>query len=168
MYDHQTESLWSQLLSKGVTGVKAGIPLNVIPSTRTKWKTWRRKHPDTAIMSSDTGYDRNYSKDPYEGYHRLGTIWFPVGDIRKDLSPKERIVGVEIGKNTRAYPISVLKRRSGTLKDALGDEVLQIEINSDGEVVSIKDSRGRPVPHIFAYWFAWQAFHPATSVYGGR
>jgi len=167
MYDHQTESLWSQLLSKAVTGAKAGTPLTIVPSTRAKWGTWQKRHPGAAVLSTDTGYARNYTEDPYEGYHRLGSIWFPVGKIRKDLSPKERIVGVEMGKHAKAYPISALIGRSGILEDALGGVALRIAVSEDGEVTAVEDSRGNPIPYIFVYWFAWQAFHPDTTVYEG-
>jgi hypothetical protein len=165
MYDHQTESLWSQLLSKAVAGDKVGTTLTVIPSTRARWKTWRKRHPDAPVMSTDTGYDRNYSQDPYEGYHRLGTIWFPVGKIRKDLSPKERVVGVEMGADAKAYPISILRKRPGVVKDTLGGVPLRIEVNSEGEVTAVKDAKGGAVSHVFVYWFAWQAFHPETLVF---
>lgn len=33
------------------------------------------------------------------------------------------------------------------------------------EIVSVVDADGKPIPHLFAYWFAWQAFHPDTTVY---
>ena len=33
----------------------------------------------------------------------------------------------------------------------------------DAAAVSLGD--GRPLPHVFSYWFAWQAFHPGTRVY---
>ncbi len=167
MYDHQTESLWSQLLSKAVTGDKVGTSLRVIPSTRTKWETWHKRHPGAPVMSTETGYARNYKQDPYEGYHRLGSIWFPVGKIRKDLSPKERVVGVQIGEGAKAYPLSALKGRTEFLEDTLAGVSLRIEINRDSEVIAVEDAEGNPVPHIFAYWFAWQAFHPGTLVFEG-
>ena len=25
----------------------------------------------------------------------------------------------------------------------------------------------RAIPHVDAFWFAWAAFHPSTSIYGG-
>ncbi|MBC2713209.1 MAG: DUF3179 domain-containing protein [Desulfosarcina sp.] len=31
--------------------------------------------------------------------------------------------------------------------------------------VLIYDHQARSIPVIFAYWFAWQAFHPHTTVY---
>jgi hypothetical protein len=34
-------------------------------------------------------------------------------------------------------------------------------------VVAVRDGRGGEVPHIYVYWFAWQAFHPETTVYRG-
>jgi hypothetical protein len=40
-------------------------------------------------------------------------------------------------------------------------------MSAEGEVVEARDGRGGEVPHIYAYWFAWQAFHPNTTVYRG-
>ncbi len=35
MYDHQTRTLWSQFLRKGVSGVLTGTELEVVPVTQT-------------------------------------------------------------------------------------------------------------------------------------
>jgi len=43
LYDHQTESLWSQLLEKAISGSLAGKRLDKITSVRTTWKAWRKK-----------------------------------------------------------------------------------------------------------------------------
>lgn len=167
IYDHQTETLWSQLLEKAISGELVGKRLKKIPSTRTTWKTWRKRNPNTLVLSTKTGYSRDYARDPYEGYYRVGTIWFPVGEVRKDLSPKERVLGIEIEGKARAYAISRLRKRPGILKDSVGGEPIQIEVNAEGEVVAIRDKDGNPMPHIFAFWFAWQSFHPKTTVYMG-
>lgn len=37
------------------------------------------------------------------------------------------------------------------------------EVN--GEIAAVVDARGRTVPHVFACGFAWQVFHPDTTVY---
>ncbi|MBI2016492.1 MAG: DUF3179 domain-containing protein [Candidatus Rokubacteria bacterium] len=29
-------------------------------------------------------------------------------------------------------------------------------------------ARLRALPHVDAFWFAWAAFHPATTIYGAR
>ena len=139
--------------------------LTLLPSIRTSWKTWLEKHPKTLLLSTETGYSRNYNLDPYVGYYRVGTIWFPVGDVRNDLSPKARILGIEINGDSKAYPLKALASNPGTIKDGIGSSRVRIEINEAGEIVSVMNEAGKPVPHLFAYWFAWQAFHPDTKVY---
>ena len=165
LYDHQTESLWSQLLSQAVSGEMAGKKLTAVASARTRWKTWKDRHPGTEVLSTKTGYARDYNVDPYVGYYRVGTIWFPVGNVRNDLSPKERILGIEINGNSKAYPIETLSSNPGTIEDGIGNERVRIHVNPEGEIVSVVDVNGKPIPHLFAYWFAWQAFHPDTNVY---
>ena len=59
MYDRQTESLWSQVRREAVAGPLTGAKLKVLPSTLTTWKKWRRQHPNTAVLSPDTGHQRD-------------------------------------------------------------------------------------------------------------
>lgn len=165
LYDHQTESLWSQLQAKAISGAKVGKRLERIPSTRTNWATWKKMHPDTLVLSTKTGYHRDYARDPYTNYYRVATIWFPVGDVRKDLSPKEMVLGIEIGGEAKAYALEQLREKKGILKEIVGGVPIQIDINPEGEVIGVRNQDGKPIPHIFAYWFAWQAFHPETTVY---
>jgi hypothetical protein len=165
LYDHQTESLWSQLMDKAVAGPLAGKELEKITSVRTTWRKWKEKNPQTLVLSPNTGYGRDYSRDPYEGYYRSLGIWFPVGDVRRDLSPKEMVLGIEIQGEARAYPLSQLREKPGILGDAVGGKSIQIEVAHDGEVLGVRDDERREIPSVFAYWFAWQAFHPKTTVY---
>jgi hypothetical protein len=165
LYDHQTESLWSQLMEKAIAGPLVGKRLKSLPSTRTSWKAWKKAHPNTLALSRETGHNRNYGVDPYEGYYRAAGIWFPVGEVRRDLSPKEMVLGVEIDGVTRAYPLSLLRKNAGVLKDEIGEKAIEIEVSVEGEVVGVTDQEGRPFPSVYSYWFAWQAFHPKTTVY---
>lgn len=165
IYDHQTESLWSQLMDTAISGPMVGTGLQKLVSRRTAWSSWKKRYPETKILSTNTGYSRNYSIDPYEGYYRIGTIMFPVGDVRRDLSPKSQVLGIEINGTARAYPLEDLKRRSAVIRERLGDEEIKIEIDTKGQVFDVTDAKGSPIPYLFAYWFAWQAFHPDTSVY---
>jgi hypothetical protein len=165
LYDHQTESLWSQLMEKAISGPLVGRSLRALPSSRIKWKTWKKMNPATVVLSDDTGYSRDYSIDPYEGYYRVGTLMFPVGDVRRDLSAKERVLGVEIEKHAKAYRLDWLTKNPGIHNDTVGNRSIQIEVNPQGEVVAVKDDQGKPIPATYAYWFAWQAFHKDTEVY---
>lgn len=56
MYDRQTQSLWSQILSRAVTGPMKGIILPAVVVTHTTWADWSlfwfawyAVHPQTEI-----------------------------------------------------------------------------------------------------------------------
>ena len=91
-----------------------------------------------------------------------------MGDVREDLSAKERILGIEVRNEAMAYPLSHLQKQPGIIRDSVGGETIQIEVTRAGEVVSVRNQDGDEIPHIFVYWFAWQAFHPNTKVYRGE
>lgn len=165
MYDHQTESLWSQLLEKAIAGRLVSTGLEKIPSERISWQTLKKTYPHARVLSAQTGFRRNYAVDPYEGYNRSFGLWFPVGRVRKDLSPKERIMGVELNGRAKAFPISRLQAHSGTLTDKIGDTLIMIRVSETGEILWVKDEQGTDLGVIFSFWFAWQAFHPDTTVY---
>ena len=130
LYDHQSDSLWSQLMSKAVSGPKAGQALTQLPSLRMSWKKWRRQYPHTDVLSAETGYARDYAIDPYEGYYRVGGLMFPVGLVRSDLSAKTRVLGVAIGDHAKAYPLTLLQKQPGRLEDRIGATTISIEISS--------------------------------------
>ena len=122
-------------------------------------------HPKTLVLSDQTGYARNYSIDPYEGYYRVGSLMFPVGAVRTDLSVKQRVLGINIHGKAKAYALDMLQRQPGVLRDRVGDHVVLIEISEQGEVISVQNQKGETLTHMFVFWFAWQAFNPHTEVY---
>ena len=165
IYDHQTESLWSQLLEKAVAGEKAGTHLEKIHSQRMSYGSWLKRHPKTEVLSTHTGFNRNYSYDPYEGYYRVGSLMFPVGNVRKDMHPKNRVLGIEVNGKAKAYPLDRIGQPSAVINDNLGGREVVIEMDENGQVVGVNDQSGEPLVHIYSFWFAWQAFHPDTLVY---
>lgn len=165
IYDHQTQSLWSQLKDTAVAGPLAGSKLHKIPAQRTTWKRWLKKHPQTLVLSQNTGFKRDYDTDPYEGYYQALGFMFPVGDVRQDLKPKQMVLGVRIDGLAKAYPLDVLKGKKQNIKDRIGETTIQIILSEDGQVFEVKDDQSRKIATVFAYWFAWQAFYPQTFVY---
>jgi hypothetical protein len=165
IYDHQTDSLWSQLKETAIAGPMVGSKLKKIAATRTSWKHWVADHPSTKVLSTDTGYTRNYDVDPYLGYYKAMGIMFPVGDVRTDLPAKEMVLGIEIGGMAKAYPLSHLVSGGTRVVDTIGGQRIRIVLSGDGQVEDVLDDQSRSVAAIFAYWFAWQAFHPQTAVY---
>jgi len=70
MYDRQTESLWPQALGQAVMGPLTGTKLELVPVQMVAWADWLAEHPQGRVLSTDTGADRPYGQNPYEGYDR--------------------------------------------------------------------------------------------------
>jgi len=101
MYDHQTDTLWSQFLSRGVKGPLTDTSLEILPALQTTWQQWLKLHPDTLVL--DKG--GRYRSDSYEGYYRGGSAGI-LGEFNKDerLSRKELVLGVALDGAAKAYP----------------------------------------------------------------
>jgi hypothetical protein len=167
LYDRATQSLWSQILQAAVSGPLKGTRLESVPLTHTTWADWQRRHPKTEVLSTDTGFGRDYSRDPYAGYNRIQRLMFDV-EHRDDRFPlKEWVLGVEIGGKAKAYPFSVLARAvdaKGELTDTVGGKRLRVRYDRTHATAEAFDADGRPLPGVMAFWFAWVAFHPGTEV----
>ena len=105
MYDHQTESLWSQFLGQAVKGEFIGTKLAFIPAFITKWSTWVGLHPDTAVLDKGP----RFARDPYISYYRSGAAGV-LGETLKDgrLPTKEFVIGLENDDEAVAYPYRLL------------------------------------------------------------
>jgi hypothetical protein len=164
MYDHQTESLWSQVLQRAVTGPKTDTKLTRLPSTLTTWKKWRQKHPSTDVLTPATGHVRDYSKDPYEGYYesRSGLFGFLKGG--PGAEDKELVVGIDIDGAAKAYKLEEL-RAAGELKDTIGTTAITLKLDNETDELTVEDQAGERVDHMILYWFVWKSIHPKAQVY---
>ncbi|RME92604.1 MAG: DUF3179 domain-containing protein [Verrucomicrobia bacterium] len=165
MYDRQTESLWSQLAMKSVAGPLAGTPLNWLPAEHVTWKAWRQEHPDGRVLTTDTGFTRNYRATPYRRYFESPDTMFPVPEHRTELPKKAWVLGVLVEGRPQCYPLALLEKK-GRIEDRVGDVAIEVRFEPDtrrARVTRLAD--GQPLPSVMAYWFAWQAFHPETGLW---
>lgn len=167
LYDQQSESLWSQLKAEAVTGAHTGARLQAIPSVTTTWADWRHVHPDTVVLSPETGYQRDYGRDPYAGYHASPELMFPVAHVDARLPAKQKVLGVQVGSVSKAYPLVQLAA-SRHAEDALGATRLRTTYDPQADRAEAVDvESGNPWPSVVVYWFAWSAFHPDTTIWQG-
>jgi len=103
MYDRLTDSYWSQALGKAITGELAGLDLKIIPFDVITWEDWKLVHPDTLVLTTDTGHIRSYGNDPYGDYYTNSSIYFPVENDDSRMHPKEIILGFNEGDSYKAY-----------------------------------------------------------------
>ncbi len=167
LYDRDTESLWSQIMNQAISGERVGKMLTAIPISHTTWRDWLADHPDTLVLSDDTGYFRDYQRDPYAGYEKSRHTYFAVNNEAPDsYHPKEVVLGLDVGGVYKAYPFVELdKQGKNRFSDSVGGKLFNFDWDAVNRSISVTDSAGKPVAGIQGYWFAWFAFHPDTEVF---
>jgi len=118
MYDRATDSRWPQMLATAIDGPLAGRALREFDPVWTTWGQWRRRHPNTEVLSEDTGYARNYGVDPYgsyapkRGYYaRDDTMFDPLATDDR-LGAKAVVTGVRTADGATAVTMARLRDRS--------------------------------------------------------
>ena len=158
-------SLWSQIAMQAVTGPSLGKHLEPIFLEHTTWKAWQESHPHTLVLSRETGFTRDYSRDPYQHYTQTDRLLFPPSRQDNRLAPKEWVLGVKISETFKAYPFSALEELGSNFSDSIQDQHFVVCWDGQARSAKILDKQGKPLPSLTAYWFAWSTFHPDTAIF---
>ncbi len=162
MYDHETESLWSQVPGEAVVGDETGKKLTLYPSDVLTFGEARKRFPRLEILSRDTGYARDYQIDPYGDYASRPDIFFPVSVQDRRLPAKEIMYIVNVGDQSIAF----------RLKDLRETRKAQIQADSTTIIAEITDQGLRAheagkteiIPGYYAMWFSWAVFHQKDGI----
>jgi hypothetical protein len=166
LYDRETGSLWSQLMSSSISGPLKNSTIRAIPASHTTWREWRSRYPDTMVLSTDTGFRFKYTRSPYRDYQRGGRLMYPVQNRSKRYRKKERVLGISSGDSSKAYPFKELRKNGKTsFEDSFAGEIYTIEWSDDNDHARATNRSGKEVATVIVYWFAWYAFHPETEVF---
>ena len=121
MFDRETNSLWSHLLSEGITGTYEGVRLKNVPLVLTTWGEWKASFPETkALFKTGSGYD------PYTNYYARGDAGV-IGESNLDdrLYGKELVLGMGFDDGAIAFPHTALQ----------AEEIVNIEVNGHPTVI---------------------------------
>jgi len=104
--DRQTGTVWKQLAGVPVEGALAGsgIELQLLPVVLTSWGNWLGLHPETRVLSLETGAGREYP----QGGRPEPDPTLPVSRQNKALPETSWIYGLAVGDTTKAYPVDRL------------------------------------------------------------
>ena len=142
MYDRATETLWHQFRGEPVVGPLAGsgIRLKILPNVLTTWSEWLAEHPDTTVISNDTGI---YPAEFYAPEEDFGSMYysyradpgtmFPVAGVGEGLPVKEQVFGLAFNGEARAYQRSALIH-APVLNDTVGGQDVVIVTVAGGGV----------------------------------
>lgn len=161
LYDRGTETLWDQIEAKGIVGPLTGESLELVPLTMTTWARWRSAHPDTLVLSTDTGFERDYATDRYAEYRDSGNLMFPVSRNDDRLHPKTVVFGFDVDGHKVAITDALLQQL-GTVERSIDGQAASFTMHDDGTVTLERgDSSYAPIR---LFWFAWYTFHPQTEL----
>ncbi|MGH1485413.1 MAG: DUF3179 domain-containing protein [Cellvibrionaceae bacterium] len=104
MYDQATQSLWSTIKGEPVVGplVDKGIKLEFLSIVTTTWGEWKKRHPDTTVLSLKTGHVRDYGEGvAYQDYFSNDRLMFntPFNDDR--LQNKQEVLALRFAASPK-------------------------------------------------------------------
>lgn len=142
MYDRQTHSLWSHITGEAIEGPLRGKVLKSIPSTHTTWKEWKQANPSTLLLSKGGLWGRKYNTDPYQDYYadpnKAGMM--PLEHPDKRIRTKERVVGIKVGQEARAYPFSYLEKHP-VVNDVISGRGLVVVFSKNTKTATVFDRK---------------------------
>lgn len=195
MYDRGTDSWWPQMLARAISGPMEGSYLDEFRVVWTTWKQWRSTHPDTLVLTEDTGHARDYGRDPYggynppRGYYAEDNTLFPPLATDDRFRPKNVVVGSRTADGALAVPKTTLREQT-VVEGALGDvpyvtvyddalDTGYVYRNPEGRTVTTADGdvvvngtahapAELPLDSQLAFdamWMAWYGYYPSTVVH---
>ena len=134
MYDHATKSMWSTLQGEPVVGplVGKGIKLDREYLVTTTWGAWKEMHPDTTVLSLDTGHYRNYDEGvAYRKYFSDDRLMFSVPENDTRLANKAEVVSLrQNGKSLAIHEKFLMNNR--VYHDQIGDTKIVVLTDESG------------------------------------
>jgi hypothetical protein len=166
MYDRQTDSYWSQALGEAVVGEMTGTKLTLLPYQNMYWEFWKKQFPEGEVLSKDTGYSRDYDRDPYGDYYTSTGVWFELDNEDSRYHQKEPMWGIEIEGVYKAYVLEELLQSEGAFQDTVGDVAVNIQFDEASNTFSLERlDTGESINASYSFWFSWISIHTNTEVF---
>ncbi|MGF1492028.1 MAG: DUF3179 domain-containing protein [Microcoleaceae cyanobacterium] len=168
MYDRADDTLYAQPWSLGVVGPQVNRSLDRIPAVKTTLGAWLKQHPDSQILSTNTGYNRDYQRYPYGTYSQDSRIIFPVrNQQQRSLEPKAIVTYIweTDGETPHNHFSGSSLEFSHAEMQSVGEKTvnfngrtIRVFWDEDLQTVRIEEQDGTPVPSSTAFAFVYPAF----------
>lgn len=160
MYDRATRGLWSQVYMRAVSGPHAGRALDHLPVRVVSFETFRQRHPDGRVLTTETGHRRDYERDPYRdrGYYDNDLI-FHEFEFDDRLPPKELGLGVLVGTSAYFVVAREALEHPVSLETAQG----RVTVAANGLGVELLEAPAG-TRAVQTFYHSWSAFFPDTAI----
>jgi hypothetical protein len=138
MFDRETDSLWNQFTGQPVVGPLAGsgITLAIRPVVIVTWAKWRAAHPESRVLSLDTGHPRDYGSGVvYAEYFASPDLMFPARADESRLRRKDYVFGIREVGAAKAWPLAAFAG-GVVINDAVGSRA--VVLIGDAETRSVR------------------------------
>jgi hypothetical protein len=108
MWDDATVSLWQQITGEAIVGELTGTQLRLIPTPIVSFGDFADRYPDGEVLSREVngGF---YGSNPYVSYDSVSRPFLFDGELDERFPAMERVVGVVVDGESKAFPFSVLE-----------------------------------------------------------
>ena len=147
MYDRRdNETLYPQMIYKGITGTYKDEQLELLPLVETTWSMWKKMYPDTEVVQAATGLGRysefqrsrysvdSYFRYPYRDYRTNDAfLIFPTTTAQPDLETrgaKDMVLGICRQDELKSYPFEEMPV-TAVINDIVGDDALVVIFDYD-------------------------------------
>ncbi|MBI2079796.1 DUF3179 domain-containing protein [Candidatus Micrarchaeota archaeon] len=163
MYDSETESLWSQVRGEAVVGKYTGTKLEMLNSQIMTFGEFKKKYTNGLVLSTDTGYGRDYTFYPYDDYESNEEIYFPVDEFDSRLPIKEIVYAVPVEGSVAVFPLKKIKNeKAGSVQ--LDGKNLTVK-NVEGELKATFD--GEEIAGYYAMYFSVAVHNKNVVIWKG-
>jgi len=139
MYDNVTESFWQQFTGEAIVGDMVGAKLDFIAAQIISFKQFKDAYPNGIVLSKETGYERDYGRNPYVGYDDIDQSPFLYREeIDSRLPPNEKVIAIKEDGLFKAYPYSIT-----LIEKVINDKINEkhvVVFHGDGAVSALDES----------------------------
>ncbi len=158
MFDRATESLWQQSTGKTLAGAYHESQLTIEPFQLSTLGDVRENYPEAMVLSTDTGYRRDYTRNPYAGYETDDRFIFEPSNIDRTYNPKEiMVVFLTTTEAVATLPWNQL-REAGVVNATIDEVNYTLSVDEQGEL-SISSESGATLPFYYEMWFSVAVQH---------
>ncbi len=116
-----------------------------------------------AILSTGTGFTKDYSQDDYGKYRGSESLMFPASKNSDAMHPKSVVFGFDVAGEKIAFAETLLQEVH-EVGHELNGNTLTVNLASYGIVTMTDQASERVYSPVRLYWFAWYTFHPETDL----
>jgi len=168
MFDRTDDTLYSQPWALGVVGQNVNKSLERIPTIKTTLGEWLEEYPESKILSTETGHNRDYFRYPYGSYNTNERIIFPARNQQAlENHPKEIVSYIwehdeqnihnQFSGSSEQFTHKKIKE-IGEKQILFNQREIVVQWDKNLNTVVVKESDGTIIPSSTAFSFVYPAF----------